>query len=122
MQHNDHHKTVVSDSYVVSAPDFLHDPLAINLQKQLSALLSRIPHSPYLSTLKNCPTRGDFLDELSNVLLLPTHTTAIAATFRPLLLDLCARWLQNDDFLEEKLSALCFLLQPHEELYPLVFY
>ncbi|THH20578.1 hypothetical protein EW146_g790 [Bondarzewia mesenterica] len=104
----------------MAALDCFHNPLTIGLQEQISTLLSHFPHSNHVASLGNCSSRRDILNALSNLLLIPSLTTFIATTFRPLLLDLCARWLQNGDLIEEKISCLCFLLQPHEELYPVL--
>jgi midasin len=38
--------------------------------------------------------------------------------FRPVLMDLCARFLDDDDLLEDKFVCLANLIQPHEELFP----
>ncbi|KAI0304299.1 hypothetical protein B0F90DRAFT_1235453 [Multifurca ochricompacta] len=50
-------------------------------------------------------------------------TAIVADTFRPFLIDLCARWIDSSDSsqaLEDKLCALCFLLQPHTEIFPIL--
>jgi midasin len=50
----------------------------------------------------------------------PAYTQLIATLFRPILIDLCARWLENEDGSEQYLVALCYLLEVHEELFPYV--
>ncbi|KAI0060319.1 hypothetical protein BV25DRAFT_1871299 [Artomyces pyxidatus] len=101
-------------------PDF-HDPLAICLKHQVSVFLSNTPLGlPHVSSLHPSSSRGEILRVLSQLLLVPSITSAVARAFRPLLLDLCARWLENEECIEEKLVSLCFLLQPHVEIYPIL--
>ena len=94
-------------------------PLTINLHRQTRFLLSKIPsESPYATAVTQAPSPAALLEILSQLLYLPAFTLIVAKTFRPLLLDLCARWLQDDENIENKLVALSLLLEPHEELYP----
>jgi hypothetical protein len=99
----------------------LRDPLSLNPKSQWLAFTSRFPEwSTYFhSNLANSSSR-EILSLASKFLLLPPCMTVVVDTFRPLLLDLCARWLESSDALEDKLSALCFLLQPHAEIFPCV--
>jgi midasin len=95
------------------------DPLAINLNRQTRVLLSSIPtSSPYATDLLNASTIHDLLATVSRLLAVPALTLTVATTFRPLLLPLCGQWLSTDGNEEEKLVALCLLIQPHEELFP----
>lgn len=96
------------------------NPLAIDLKRQLGRLQERHSGSgsQHLRALQNAPSRATFLATLSGALLEPSLTTTIAHDFRPILLDLCSRWLENGDLVEEKLEALCLLVQSHEELFP----
>ncbi|VDB91850.1 unnamed protein product [Peniophora sp. CBMAI 1063] len=98
------------------------NPLAIDLKKQLGRLLETTSRSgsPHLHALQNASSRATLLRTLSGALLDPALTTAIAHTFRPILIDLCSRWIENNDFVEEKLEALCLLVQTHEELFPIL--
>jgi len=97
----------------------LRDPLSLNLKSQWIAFTSKFPEwSAHFQTNLADPSPGEILSLASKFLLLPSCTTIVAETFRPLLLDLCARWLESSDSLEDKLSALCFLLQPHTEIFP----
>jgi len=99
----------------------IHDPLTINLKRQTRSLLSKIPSgSPHAATLLNASTQKDLLSTLSYLLAVPSLTLAVATAFRPLLIPLCAHWLDYEEDTEEKLVALCLLLQPHEELFPYV--
>lgn len=97
----------------------IHDPLTINLTKQTRSLLTKIPpESVYTTVLTQASTVAALLDTLSRLLFVPALTLPVATAFRPLLLDLCARWLEDEENKEDKLVALCLLLEPHEELYP----
>lgn len=97
----------------------IHDPLAINIQRQLRVLLSTIPpSSPYATALLNTSSNGELLATLSGLLAVPAFTMPVATAFRPVLLDLCARWLYHTETTEEQLVALSLLLEPHEELFP----
>lgn len=97
----------------------VHNPLGINLKKQTSILISRLPQdSPYANALKKVSTRSELLETLSRLLAVPGLTNAVATAFRPLLLDLCARWLHTDEYRDERLEAFCLLLEIHPELYP----
>jgi midasin len=97
----------------------IYDPLAINLTRQTRSLVSKIsPESPYSTAIVQASSPGVLLDTLSQLLMVPALTLPVATAFRPLLLDLCARWLNDGENAEDKLVALCLLLEPHQELYP----
>ena len=107
----------------MSLVSHLRDPLSLNLKSQWLECTSKF--SDWSSTSQTDPvdtSSGEILSLASKFLLLPSCTAIVADTFRPLLLDLCARWLESSEALEEKLSALCFLLQPHMEIFPYVFF
>ena len=53
---------------------------------------------------------------LSQLLSNPAYTQIIATLFRPILIELCARWL--DEGSEDNLVALTLLIEVHEELFP----
>jgi midasin len=96
-----------------------HDPISINLARQSQSLVSKIsPESPYAAAIVQASLPGPLLDTLSHLLTVPALTLSIATAFRPLLLDLCARWLNDRGNEDDKLVALCLLLDPHQELYP----
>ena len=105
-------------------PSAIHDPLAINLRGQtrllISSLLSDSPHASTLATAVS-QTSTELLAVLSNLLASPDLTLLISTIFRPILLDLCARWLDGPQNTEQQLVALCFLFEVHEELFPCVF-
>ena len=96
-----------------------NDPLAINLPKQTRVLLAHLPpDSPYLSQISPATSPKALLSILSRLLAVPTLTVTISDLFQPLLIDLCARWLHDQEDLENRFIALCLLIENHEELYP----
>lgn len=97
----------------------MKDPLTISLGRQTRLLLSKItPGSPFAQALQNTSSRSELLATLSHLLAVPALTLLVAETFRPILFDLCARWLLDDQNADQKFLALCMLLEPHEELFP----
>lgn len=99
----------------------LGDPLAINLREQTAVLLAQLPErSPYAHSLQNASNSIEILNILSYLLSLPAYTTAVATAFRPILLDLCARWLHDEENELERFEALCLMLEIHLEVYPYV--
>lgn len=97
----------------------IFNPLSINLKKQTQVLLDQLPPTlPHAITLKNAETRSELLTNISDILALPSITLSVATSFRPLLLDLCSRWLQDTRHREERLEAFALLLEVHTELYP----
>ena len=111
---------LVAGTPTMSLVGHLRDPLSLNPKSQWLAFTSKFPD--WSSTDPVDTSSGEILSLASKSLLLPSCTAIVADTFRPLLLDLCARWLESSEALEEKLSALCFLLQPHTEIFPYVFF
>ncbi|KAJ7625290.1 midasin nuclear AAA ATPase [Mycena polygramma] len=107
----------------MASPSAIHDPLAINLRGQTRVLISSLPpDSPHACTLETAvsQTSTELLAALSGLLSSPELTLLIATLYRPILLDLSARWLDEPQNTEEQLVALCFLLEVHEELYPVL--
>ncbi|KAI0357543.1 midasin [Trametes cingulata] len=99
----------------------LHDPLRLNLQRQTRKLLALLPdQSTYSVALKNATSRASLLNTLSELLLLPQYTMSVSTLFRPVLLDLCARWLHAETNGLQKFDALCLLLEIYPELYPIL--
>ncbi|KAI0667730.1 midasin [Trametes maxima] len=98
-----------------------NDPLKINLSRQTRKLLCLLPPGSTRSVaIQNAPSRAVLLNSLSAVLVLPQYTHVVATLFRPLLVELSARWLHQDGDDLQKLEALCFLLEFHPELYPVL--
>ena len=96
----------------------LPDPLTINLRRQTTALLST--SSQYAIDIQNASSTTQLLAILSKLLAMPALTLTIATLYRPILYDLCARWLEDHQNIEDNLVALCLLIQVHEELFPFV--
>lgn len=96
-----------------------HDPVTINLRRQAQVLFEQIPtSSPHRNLLQNPSTKHDLLSTLSSLLAIPSLTIHTATAFRPLLLDLCSRWLLDADRLDDKLEAFGLLLEIHPEIFP----
>ena len=101
----------------------IHDPLTINIHRQRRQLLSYIPTDTlYHEALSNASTNRELLTTLSGLLAVSQFTQLVATLFRPILLDLCARWIDNEHDVEDHLIALCYLLEVHEELFPCVLF
>lgn len=100
----------------------IHNPLAINLRGQTRALLESLPlDSPHVNALRTASESStQLVAVLSSLLSSPDLTLLIATIYRPILLDLCARWLDDPKNTEDQLVALCYLLEVHEEIYPSV--
>ncbi|KAF9220907.1 hypothetical protein BS17DRAFT_290054 [Gyrodon lividus] len=105
----------------MSPPSTHHDPLTVNLAKQTRALLALLPpDSIYASQISLASSPRDLLSTLSRLLMTPSLAIAISCLFRPLLIDLCARWLHDQEDLEDKFITLCMLIENHEELFPIL--
>ncbi|KAF8967136.1 hypothetical protein BDZ97DRAFT_1903538 [Flammula alnicola] len=74
----------------------------------------------HYDALNNASTTRQLLATLSSLLAAPAFTQLVATLFRPILIDLCARWLESENDVEEHLVALCHLLEVHEELFPVL--
>lgn len=97
----------------------VHDPLTINLHRQIQALLDNLSlESPQRKLLQNASSRIGLLNSLSRLLSTPGYTLLTAKLFRPLLLDLCARWLDDGANWEDKFEAFGSLLEIYPSLYP----
>ncbi|KAL0069076.1 AAA ATPase midasin [Marasmius tenuissimus] len=95
-----------------------HDPLTFNIQRQKAKLAAKLPSVE--ASLNNVNCLSDLFDVLSHLLTIPAFTTTISRLFRPILFDLCARFLLREGGLENELVALCRLIQVHEELFPVL--
>ncbi|KAJ6530392.1 midasin nuclear AAA ATPase [Mycena vulgaris] len=101
----------------------IHDPLAINLRGQTRALLALLPSdSPHAAALLDAASKSStqLAIVLSGLISSPDLTQLIATIYRPILLDLSARWLDEPQNTEDQLVALCYLLEVHEELFPVL--
>ncbi|KAG8904454.1 hypothetical protein FRB99_001714 [Tulasnella sp. 403] len=107
--------------------DSFYDPLSINFAKQSATVLSRLPtsrlHPAHLECLQQASENvithpKSLLSTLSQLLAIPAFTIPVLEAFRPLLLDLCARWLDDESIDEiQRLEGLALLVEIHEELY-----
>ncbi|KAF5333007.1 hypothetical protein D9758_015177 [Tetrapyrgos nigripes] len=99
-----------------------HDPLTFNLHGQTKLLLSSLsPHDPYFAAISSSKSTTQLLVVLSQILSTPAYTLHAANIFRPILLDLCARWIERSDVSEDEFVALCLLVEVHEELFPILY-
>lgn len=97
------------------------DPLSLDTAKQLQLLLDEVPlQSPLRAALEQSLSEHALLPSLSGCLLLPSLTMTIVRRFRPLLMDLCVRWLDDMEDMLSKFEALALLIEIHEELFPCV--
>ncbi|THV03027.1 midasin [Dendrothele bispora CBS 962.96] len=98
------------------------DPLKFNLYGQLKSLLSTLPpHDPYIAAISDASSTSRLLAILSQALAAPAYTLCIANLFRPILFDLCARWIDKPDVSEDEFVALCLLVEVHEELFSILY-
>ncbi|KAG8852125.1 hypothetical protein FRB96_008926 [Tulasnella sp. 330] len=105
------------------------DPLAMNFKQQAGVLLCRLPTGciplsflPIITQASHgIVNLNELLPTLSRLLAIPAFTLFVLETFLPVLVDLCARWL-DDETIDEvrRLEALALLLETHEEIYPVV--
>lgn len=100
--------------------DRVQNPLAIDLTKQTRVLVEELGSSDFTASIQACRDAGELLATLSKLLANPSLTLLIARLFRPILMDLCARWLEPPNEREDQLAALCLLIGVHEELFPCV--
>ncbi|CAL1712480.1 unnamed protein product [Somion occarium] len=101
----------------------LPDPLKINWKRQTGALTSQLPSGSHALRLQNVSSKAELLEVLSGLLATPGLTMIVATAFRPLLIDLCARWLTdatNGPSQEDRLEALCLLLEIHPEIFSIL--
>lgn len=99
------------------------NPLRFNLYGQIAQLVAQHPNFDFPEIFSRCSTTssGELLNSLARLLAVPALTGKIALGFKPLLLDLCARWLLMEE-LEDRLvfEAFAALLEPHGEVFPYV--
>ncbi|KAG8937498.1 hypothetical protein FRC00_004779, partial [Tulasnella sp. 408] len=99
----------------------------IDFSQQTSLLLSTIsPLIPndLLQDLTQTTSAGlthKTLSALAKCLAIPAFTAIVGELFSPLLIELCSRWLEDESVDEvARLEALALLLEPCEEVYPIV--
>ena len=103
----------------MAAVSALHDPLEMNLTSQTKMFMEKLGNgSPHALKIRRASTRSELLHILSTLLPIPGLTMLVATTFRPILLDLCARFLPVSVDWIAKLEALCLLIGIHPEIFP----
>ncbi len=95
----------------------VYNPLYFNFHRQNQLFLEKVRSNNAYSALI---TTQLSLATLSRLLAVPALTTTVADVYRPILFDLCARWIEQPDCTEDQLVAICLLIEVHEELYPYV--
>ena len=120
---NDRDLTATMDGDDDAMWDF-PDPLSFNIHEQALSLLRILPpdsHSYHaLRDALASNNAGNLLSTASNLLAEPSVTVHACRAFQPILLDLCARWLESKLAPDRILEAFGLLIDVHEELYPYV--
>ncbi|CAE6410298.1 unnamed protein product [Rhizoctonia solani] len=109
----------------------VHDPLKFDLLGQSQKLLQKIRLCTQATSAKssleaalNGPSQfnvSEILCTISRLMSAPAYTVLVSDYFRPLLMDLCARWLDDDSIDElDRLVAFCLLVEPYEEIFPIL--
>jgi len=99
----------------MSTDDPAHsDAFSLPFQAHFRRFLAAFPDQSSIDAL---PTH-EKLVRLSILLKNPLYTAQIARLFSPLLVDLCARWLDDEEQDEAKFAVFGLLVPAHEELYP----
>jgi midasin len=119
----------------------LRDPLKINLKRQIKKLIdiiviqrsgieSQLPtalevFNSFAYGVGVVVERKDLLDVVSRCLSVPQLLESVVDLFRPLLIDLFARWLDDENIdgevKEERLVVLAYVVEVYEEIFPSVF-
>lgn len=110
----------MANKMAIDAASAIHHPLHINLPGQTQLLLSKVPSNAHASVISTAQSTADLLRALSDALADPSLTLLIENLFRPILFDLCARWIALPLLTEDQLVAICLLIEVHEELFPCV--
>ncbi|KAF8309082.1 P-loop containing nucleoside triphosphate hydrolase protein [Clavulina sp. PMI_390] len=95
--------------------------LDFDLNAALKELLDAHPNFSFPDPLSQTTSASDKLRALSRLLAFPALTEEISILFRPLIIDLCSRWLENDELDQHSVfEAFCILLKFHNELLPIM--
>jgi hypothetical protein len=97
-------------------------PLRLDLRGKVSQLVSAHPRFCFPDALTHSTSRtAEVLNSIARLLAFPALTDEVSAFFRPILMDLCSRWLELDDIDEHHVfESFAALLRPHRELFPCV--
>ncbi|KAJ7600863.1 midasin nuclear AAA ATPase [Mycena floridula] len=98
----------------------MFDPLRLNLRRQTARLLVELGDSPHTIKITSATAPSALLAVLSQLLTVPELTVRIADLYRPILFDLCARWIDAPTNVDQ-LVALSLLLQVHQQLFPILY-
>lgn len=99
-------------------------PLRFDLKGHVAQLLAEHPRFSFPDILVQYSQTGrvkttDVLDALARLLAFPALTDEVSTRFRPLLMDLCSRWIVMSDLEDHKVfEAFATLLRPHREIFP----
>lgn len=98
-------------------------PLRFDLRGKVFQLISAHPRFCFPDALTCSTSRtAGVLNSIARLLAFPALTDEISTCFRPILMDLCSRWLESDGIDEHHVfGSFAALLQPHREIFPCVF-
>ncbi|KAG8775237.1 hypothetical protein FRC15_000690, partial [Serendipita sp. 397] len=98
----------------LGSEDSFWNALSLPFSTQIDTLVVDCPELAWLRTLQ----LSEQLPALSKLLKKSEYTLKVARLFSPLLLDLTARWLEEQEEDEAKFIVFGLLVPAHEELYP----
>lgn len=97
-------------------------PLRFDLRGKISQLVSAHPRFPFPDALVDSASRTtEVLNCVARLLAFPALTDEVSSRFRPILMDLCCRWLDLDDLDAHRIfESFAALARPHKEIFPYV--
>ncbi|KAG8823439.1 hypothetical protein FRC19_003943 [Serendipita sp. 401] len=98
----------------LGSEDSFWNALSLPFSTQIDTLVVDCPELAWLRSLQ----LSEQLPALSKLLKKSEYTLKVARLFSPLLLDLTARWLEEQEEDEAKFIVFGLLVPAHEELYP----
>lgn len=103
------------------ASNAVRHPLHIDLHRQTQLFIPKVPqNNAHASIISSATTTSAILAALSDALAHPALTLLIEEYYRPILFELCARWITKPTITEDQIVAICLLIEVHEELFPSV--
>ena len=104
----------------MEAEDF--DPLQFDLRGKVSQLVSAHPGFRFPDVLTHSTSRAtELLNSIARLLAFSALTDEVSMRFRPIIMDLCSRWLDLDDLDEHRVfESFAALVRPHREIFPCV--
>ena len=95
------------------------DLFSLDLRARANLLIESLPpKSSYPSAIRHAASATALLAILPRLLAESPLTMLVEMHFRPILMDLCAKWLDYPEDKYKKLAAFGVLIELHEELYP----